>query len=314
MNSFYHPNKANNLASPGNYSVPHILGLTASPVMRSSATSLGKIEETLDAICRTPTKHRAELRLQVNRPVLSQIYYQRPPPAELSHVLQSLTHAFEGLDVEEDPYVKYLQKYQTEKGKTKLLKIRLNRKTFCYDQMKSFLATSLRVCTELGEWAADYYIAEVISNFLKGADLNQEWGTSDLSSAEKQYLAAVMREISNESNGSSRNNLSLSDKVKKMIEALLQQPAAFSGIIFVQERAVVAVLCNILRIHPETQKFRVGMMVGTSVSTRRTRNISELIDVGAQKNTLSLFKSGALNVLIATSVLEEGVSLVSDSL
>lgn len=54
MTNFYHPRK-----SKGQH-IPHILGLTASPVMRSNATSLVKIEETLDAICRTPTKHRAE--------------------------------------------------------------------------------------------------------------------------------------------------------------------------------------------------------------------------------------------------------------
>lgn len=66
MQSFYHPQKCRGSA------VPLILGLTASPVMKSNTESLEKIEETLDSICRTPTRHRDELRLQVKLPVLSQ--------------------------------------------------------------------------------------------------------------------------------------------------------------------------------------------------------------------------------------------------
>jgi len=46
MENFYHTRKRSDLPTP------HILGLTASPVMRSNPTSLGKIENTLDAICK----------------------------------------------------------------------------------------------------------------------------------------------------------------------------------------------------------------------------------------------------------------------
>src|ERR1700710_369708 len=74
MGNFYHERKQKGL------SVPHILGLTASPVMRSDPQNLVQIENTLDAICRAPLKHRAELRLQVNLPVLSQVYYQGTQP------------------------------------------------------------------------------------------------------------------------------------------------------------------------------------------------------------------------------------------
>jgi len=308
MTNFYHPRKANSLA------VPHILGLTASPVMKSAPNSLGKIEETLDSICRTPTKHRAELRLQVNRPTLQQIYYKNAPLRDTKS-LQTLAYAYSGLDIEDDPYIQQLRKDDTEKGVTKLHKIRLNRKTWCQDQFKSLHATSLRICIELGQWAADYYVAEVVFNYLKKTESNNSWGVWDVSSAEQKYVADALRkvDINYAVKDFSRQGMypEVSDKVTKLIETLRQQPPELLGIIFVQERAMVAILYKLLSLHPDTRdKYRLGTIVGSSVSSKRTENISELIEVGQGQNTLSLFRSGSINLLIATSVLEEGVSFI----
>jgi hypothetical protein len=70
------------------------------------------------------------------------------------------------------------------------------------------------------------------------------------------------------------------------------------------------VLAHLLSVHPETRDlFRIGTIVGTSAHTNRARNIRELIDTDLQKNALSLFKSGRINLVIATSVLEEGIDV-----
>ncbi len=99
MQNFYHKRKAQGL------SVPSILGLTASPVMRSNPKSLTNIEETLDAICRTPTKHREELRLQVKLPVLEQIYYQEDLLTAVPRSIISLNEVYANLKLQGDPYV-----------------------------------------------------------------------------------------------------------------------------------------------------------------------------------------------------------------
>ncbi|KAG9246750.1 hypothetical protein BJ878DRAFT_539949 [Calycina marina] len=305
MSTFYHPRKAQGLP------VPHILGLTASPVMRSNMTSLGKIEQTLDSICRTPTKHRAELRLQVNRPVLSHIYFQGMQGVPNTKSVQALSRIYAGLDIEADPFMKHLRKDKSKNGLAKLEKVLRNRKTYSQDQMKAFHATSVRIQTELGAWAADYYILQVITNFLKFSDLNGRQAT-DISSAEQKYLAEALEKVTLNTSikWDEVESTSLSDKATKLIECLLQQQAGFSGIVFVQERAMVAVLCNILSLHPATKSiFRLGMMVGTSVSAKRTRNLSELIEVNCQNDSLSLFRSGAIDLIIATSVLEEGLDI-----
>ena len=311
MWSFYHERKQKG------QKVPHILGLTASPVMRSDPQSLIKIEETLDAICRTPIKHRSELRLQVNLPVLTHVYYKSSPPESLlssyTRTLASLSQAFANLKIEGDPYVLDLINQGTDKSLRKLDKIRLSHKTWCQQQLKTLCATSLKICHELGVWAADYYVSSVVLKFMRMAeDADSFQGAWDISSAEKQYLAKTLKDVeivAPEHSGQPFTIPMVSDKVARLIETVLQESSGLSGIIFVQERALVAVLAHMLSIHPATRDIlKVGTMIGASTSPNR-RNIGEMLDVDMQKQTLSLFKSGVINLLVATSVLEEGIDV-----
>lgn len=298
--------------------LPHILGLTASPVMRSNVASLANIEETLDAVARTPTRHRAELRLQVNLPVLSQVFYKSlPAEDQLSNytkTIESLGQVRGSLKITEDPYVLDLIKDNSEKSMRQLQKVRMNHKTWCRDQMKSIHATSLTICREMGAYAADYYIASVISKFIKMADENDNYlGIWDVSSAEKLYLVKALRRVKippMPSDISAPAAIIVSDKVTKMIDTILQESSSFQGIIFVKTRAEVAVLFHILSIHPDTRgRFKIGTMVGTSAYGYMAKNVGELIDTNAQKHTLSLFKDGIINLVIATNVLEEGIDV-----
>jgi hypothetical protein len=235
MRSFYHKRKSEGLT------VPHILGLTASPVMRSNPDSLTTIEETLDAICRTPTKHRAELRLQVKLPIFSQVYHQSLVPEALltsyTKTLDSLGQAYKGLKISEDPYVLALLEEDTEESNRKLDKILMNHKTWCHNQMKSFHATALTLCKELGAWAANYYISEIVAKVTKLADdANLDFGIWDITNAEKKYLASELQQVAvTRTVSESPAEIPLvTDKVTKLIEILLQKREVFSGIVFVQ--------------------------------------------------------------------------------
>jgi hypothetical protein len=320
MQNFYHKRKAEG------FQVPHILGLTASPVMRSDPLSLTKIEDTLDAICRTPTKHREELRLQVKLPVLSQLSYQPLTPenslVSYTRTIDSLSRAFRDLKILDDPYIISLRQENTDRSRRKLEKILMNHKTWCHDQIKSFYATTLKICSELGAWSADYYVSEVISKVKRSAD---KAGTGleiwDVTSAEMHYLANALKEVEitrcTTEDTLAASILLVTDKVRKLIEILVRKSNSitFSGIIFVQERAMVAVLGHLLSVHPDTRKlFHIGTIVGTSAHNNRARNIGELIDSDSQKDALSLFKSGRINLVIATSVLEEGIDVPSCNL
>ncbi|RDW82110.1 p-loop containing nucleoside triphosphate hydrolase-27 [Coleophoma cylindrospora] len=313
MQKFYHPRKTQGKE------VPHILGLTASPVMRSDPQSLVKIEETLDAICRTPTKHRAELRAQVKLPVLSQILYQGLPPdsllSEYTQTIKSLGRAYASLKILEDPYVLALRAENTERSRKKLEKVRLNHKTWTQDQLKNFHSMSLKVCRELGPWAADYYISEVVTRYLKLENVHDSsLGMWDIPSAERRYLGTALRQVIITQNPCTfpPSLPMVSNKFTKLLEAVLQEPPNFSGIVFAQERTMVSVLAHMLSIHPDTRsRFRVGSMVGSSDFRARPKNISELVDTDSRKLSLERFKSGTLNLMIATSVLEEGIDVPS---
>jgi ERCC4-related helicase len=94
----------------------------------------------------------------------------------------------------------------------------------------------------------------------------------------------------------------------------MSRSATFFRIVFVQERALAAVLAHLLSVHPDTRDlFRIGTIVGTSAHSHRalSKNIGELIDVDVQTNVLSFFKSGQLNLVVATSMLEEGIDVTS---
>ncbi|CZR52993.1 related to Dcl-2 dicer RNA helicase/RNAseIII CAF [Phialocephala subalpina] len=312
MRNFYWPRKRKGL------NVPHILGLTASPVMRSSTSSLTTIEKTLDAICRTPSKHRAELRLQVKLPALSQVYYKacaaEGSVGALPRTMTTLAEAYNNRNLQEDPEYLTILKDNTKRGREKLDKVRMSGKTPCADQLKSFTGTAQKIWEDLGTWSAEYYIAEVVLKVLSDArKSDNSLGIWDISGAEKQYLAKALRGV--ELNPGYIHGPILSsqttDKVEKMLDVLLQSAGEhFSGIIFVQERAVARVLAKLISIHPKTRhRFDVGFMVGTSTYNRRSGKMGELINLDEQKNTLAMFKKGKINLVIATSVLEEGIDV-----
>ncbi|KAK0104085.1 Dicer-like protein 2 [Cadophora gregata f. sp. sojae] len=307
MSDFYHPRKISG------QSLPHILGLTASPVMRSNPRSLIEIEKVMDSICRTPSKHRAELRLEVKLPVLLQISYQAATTFTPSKSLASLKKAFVDMNIMEDPSFLSLLKDNSEKGRAKADKVRMTGKTWCSNQVKSFHSTASKINEELGTWAADYYIAQVVEKIRKAATGSQKHGNIwDIEGPEKQYLARVLSgvETTQRSSLGFEDLGSVSDKVDKLVEVLLQEPNTFQGIIFVQERASTSVLAHVLSVHPSLcGKFNIGTIVGTSGHSQRSRNISELVDVGEQKHTISKFKSGKINLAIATTVLEEGIDV-----
>ncbi|KAB8290244.1 hypothetical protein EYC80_011111 [Monilinia laxa] len=302
MTSFYHPNRSKT-------SLPHILGLSASPVMRSDEKSLNKIEETLDAICRTPKVHQADLRLQVKLPILSIIDYIPEAECIATRSIASLGMVIQGLNIFEDPCVLNLKRSGSEKSQRELEKILRNHKTYSQVQLRSIYDTSHGIILpELGSWAADYYITAVVTKYLKAIMITDDSAVLDTADAEKFYIAKALKKV--ETSPSLSITGRVSNKVAKLIEIIGQQDRPFSAIIFVKERATVSILAHLLSQHPHTkERFKIGTMVGTSSHGNRTQSIKDIVDSSEQKDTLSDFKRGEIDILIATSVLEEGIDV-----
>ena len=79
----------------------------------------------------------------------------------------------------------YSRRIPTEVEESLQRFIRLNRQTWYHDQMKSFYATTLKICSELGAWATDYYVSQVIAKVIKSAvESGPSVGIWDLAAAE----------------------------------------------------------------------------------------------------------------------------------
>lgn len=86
--------------------------------------------------------------------------------------------------------------------------------------------------------------------------------------------------------------------------------ADLSTLVFVKERATTVVLAHILTAHPEVnKKFRIGVMVGTSFVPGVKRDFLDLPEESGGSLALEAFRAGKKNLLVATSVLEEGIDV-----
>lgn len=278
--------------------------------MRSDEKSLSKIEETMDAICRTPKIHQADLRVRIKLPVLSIINYNPESECIMTKAVASLGKVIQDLNIFEDPYVLGLKASDNERDQQKLTDVLTSHKTNSQKQLRSLYNTSNEIIlVELGSWAADYFISAAVMKYLKAMTAPDLFAAMDIEAAEKLYIAKALKQVKLSSSIFSASS-SISNKVAKLLEIIIQQEPPFSAIIFVKERATVSVLAHLLSHHQLTkERFRIGTMVGTSSNSSRKQYIGELVDLNQQKDTLSCFKRGKIDILIATNVLEEGIDV-----
>jgi len=310
MTEFYHP--AKEVGQP----VPKILGLTASPVMRSKLSGLEELERTLDAVCKPPTMHREELLKHVNRPSMISVPY-RPTSGEMERSggvsnVSRLQRAFRDLDIDEDPWVRHLRaQYHDAKSETtrqKLLAAVASRNTNTQNALKTFCRKALAMSDELGPWAAEYYVYEIVRRAIEADETREGWGDK-VADDEKRYLADLFRSLGGSAPLPPAPNLSgLSGKARGLLKILAEHEGAPVGIVFVTERAAVSVLSHLLSAHPLLGgRYRVASMVGSST----WRGRPDPLDLVQAEDLLSIhrFRSGRVNLLVATSVLEEGIDV-----
>ena len=233
MREFYREAKEN-----GN-SVPHVLGLTASPVVRVDISSLEELESTLDASCRSPTRHREELLAHTRRPSMFNIQYMaklKVPRHEYTQSMLKIHEAHAGLDIKEDPYVQELCAQNTDRSKRKLQDAFMKRDTFVQRTMKKFCRRSVDICRDMGSWAADWYIFEAIRRFLDGVR-KQGVISQSYKEAEVVYLARIFQNARIDPPLETYDVMIVSEKVRQLIDVLLRYEGVMRGIVFAKERA-----------------------------------------------------------------------------
>jgi ERCC4-related helicase len=182
-------------------------------------------------------------------------------------------------------------------------------------QLHKFRDKAKHIYEELGPWAADYFITESIKRLKRVVEAEKGLFLG----REEREKACILKDLSQIPITGLRIDFTANDcpqvspKLDQLISFLLKEDhAEFSGIVFVRQRATVLVMAELLSVHPKTKnRFQCAPYVGLSNSASRKQAIGELLDLRAQCETLTDFRDGRKNLIIATDVLEEGIDVTA---
>ena len=304
MQDFYHP------ALGQTREVPYILGLTASPA--KSPGSLETMEHNLNAVCKAPRMHADDLRQYVFRPALLKLSYGLDvtvPPA----MLASLSWIISDYDISKDPYVRFLSLDNRPSRQELLQEILISRKTTSVEQLRRLEDAATDVFLQLGTWAVDHYLRTSIKRLVKAA--NRPFALlSGASHEAAPFLSRLLSPLLSIPGRPIVQN-TVSSKVNALIEFLMDEhKSGFSGIIFVQRRCTAVVLATLLSTEPRIAgEYKVSPYLGQAAHTKGN-NLSEIADSKLQREALSGFRGGTEDLLVATSVLEEGIDVSATNL
>jgi endoribonuclease Dicer len=296
-----------------------------------------QIERNLDATVCAPLLFRPELEGFVHRPQFKHAIYAQPtyilvgtPP---SSSLRSLQHVVASLKIEEDPWVidkrAALRRLQPGAERTRIDQ-RLSRAidkhdTFANKGLRDFERAAAEICSDLGEWAADWYIQQVCEQALRAGDLFPEFSFSSTQN-ERNYLLKNLAHIeiapvppAGDDYGAADVLQRTSDKVDRLVDILLEEKASFEGLdmeyrglVFVTRRDAVLALTAVLERHPRTAHvLSVGSLLGESGNLRRRSflDITRRLLRHPANETLDAFRIGDHNLIVATAVAEEGLDI-----
>lgn len=290
------------------------------------------IESNLDSVILAPQLNVQEYLRHAHRPIFKHLLYRLPEDrdgAYSSKNLRSLQDVIATLDIDIDPYVKNLRKQLGRMTESDPLRARIDQKlskaikkhdTYTHKGLRDFQRAAEDICLDVGPWGADWYIEKVVAR-VKDSEVPYKNIIADWQQEEKRYMVDIIKRINIKPSSYNPPDIiaGITDKVLALIECLQEEKAltesagdVYSCLVFVTRRDSVLALSEVLRVHPQTKNlFNIGSLLGSSESQyRRTfLDITRDLALASQVDTLRDFRIGEKNLIVSTSVAEEGIDI-----
>ncbi|KAI5307277.1 Dicer-like protein 2 [Ascosphaera pollenicola] len=305
MQTFYHPQLKENGTKEG---LPHIMGLTASPIT-SRLRQMTDLENNLDAKCMTPHLHHEEMLRFVHRPKLELLSYEESGAEHDSVWINAIKLCFNEYDLYDDPDVEWLRNRKESRRKRELEEILARKKNpYCREQLRIFLNRAEHLNENLGIWASHRYIYTCIQN-LYHIQVNEHMLADSWENGRELHLQKVLSNMAQIPPPADEPD-EISSKVENLIKFLESQfTPGFSGIVFTTQRVAAKMLSDILALHPRSRgTFKTASVIGDNRHAKRQDRF-ELFDSEEQKTAVQDFREQKVNLIVATSVLEEGIDV-----
>jgi len=209
-----------------------------------------------------------------------------------------------------------------------LAAFRKHDKTTVYDFVKALLVDCSDVLEEIGPSALYKYIDRCLEDVKSKESIFISSTDKKLLSLCRTYLCVFQKLYRNRFKS---NDFYTSAKVKRLLLCLedfgissgeadgksssISQKDKLCGIIFVQQRSTALTLCETIKHHATTKRelhfIHCDYIVGHGSVQSYDGTIAKLADmtVARQQAVLSRFRSHKVNLLVSTSVVEEGVDV-----
>lgn len=314
MARHYTPAHASITSGPGR-TLPWVLGLSASPITKKDSKEVGKLEENLNAKCRTPLQQVEEYTDFVRMPQFEVLKFSQNTCSS-SKLLTDLQDIVSNVEFKNDPIVSKLRGSGRLHDREKLNKILKKQITPAMKEMESLHRSALDIHTNIGAWACDLFIRMCFQQLQTAMDVaNSHRPALDVTmvppSRNLQFINSSLQPL-RQSLNSSYPDTSLEEHLSPKVEELLkflrrEQHLAPRGIIFVKTRHTAQALTNLINNSFINQYYAAFSFVGVSSSAHSS--LWDFAELSVQNENLEKFRRGELNLCVATQVLEEGIDV-----
>ncbi|XP_074323275.1 endoribonuclease Dicer homolog 2-like [Apium graveolens] len=300
MTEFYHPQVKSN-----NFQLPRILGMTASPInTKGSSDKTGywkkvhELENLMNSkVFTTASESVVAEHLAMSTPELKHYKHVDIPYSLVEKIASELNSLEEKFKCEIEKA--YMEKCQKENTRQRLSKL-CSTVFFCVKELGLWLA--IKAADSSSSQGSEMYTWDK-------RDKCGERILTDFSSDAFKVLSGYMPSDPNWSiSDDMRANVAngyLSTKVICLIESLLERRGLkdLRCIVFVDRVVTAIVLCCLLNVLlPSLSGWKTEYLAGSNTSLQiQTRK--------AQNKIVEEFRNGKVNVIVATSVLEEGLDV-----